>query len=122
REQVEDSRQIKPTLIGAYIGDRNGVIIKDKFCLSRTTQLTLRWSRYDVWLKRKAKIQENSSESNLCDGGIHETTMANQATDDSIPRWTKTVGPSLPTGAWMESKQSAMPSLSRRAKDSGGSK
>lgn len=81
---------------------RNGLITKDKFCYSRQTKLKLNWSRYEVWLKRKAKISQNKPpETGKQTGGKDEAIMASEATGSCPAGRAAAMGSSLSTAIRM---------------------
>jgi len=82
----------------ADIGDVNGMITKDKFCWSRTAQLQLTWSRYDVYLQRKARATAHGypSDEQTHPGGSHETAaMADSTADQPASRRPTPLGSGL---------------------------
>lgn len=103
---------------------RNGLITKDKFCHSRQTKLQLNWSRYDVWLQRKAKTAHNKPpESGKETGGANEASMAREATDSPAIGRDAALGSSLPTAIGMGSSDpSGGTNRSKTRRDSGGEK
>lgn len=103
---------------------RNGLITKDKFCHSRQTKLQLNWSRYDVWLQRKAKTSHNKPpESGKETGGTNEARMASEATDSPSIGRDAALGSSLPTAIGMGSSDSGdRTNRSKATRDSGGEK
>jgi hypothetical protein len=84
------------------VGGRNGLITNDKLCLSRYGKLELNWSRYDVYLKRKASTvlsccrdEITAQESN------RETPVANSTSRHPTSGRTTTLGSSVPTSTAM---------------------
>jgi hypothetical protein len=102
----------------------NGLITKDKFCYSRQTKLPLTWSRYEVWLKRKAKISQNTPpEPNKKTGGENEASMACEATNSRQDGWTEEMGSGLPTAIRMADRDPGAETSRAQAKqDRGGKK
>jgi hypothetical protein len=104
--------------------DGNGLITKDKFCYSRQTKLKLTWSRYEVWLKRKAKLSQNKPpEKGKQTGGEDEAIMAGEATSSCPTGRAAAMGSSLSTAIRMagsDSKSKANRPKAQRA--TGGEK
>lgn len=80
------------------VGHRNGLITKDKFCLSRFGKLALNWSRYEVYRKRKPKpVAEYANDEQKHHGGVHEPSMASSPPIQPTTRWRAALGSSLST-------------------------
>jgi hypothetical protein len=76
---------------------RNGLITNDKFCLSRSAHLKLSWSRYEIYLRRKAGgVANYLREERVYHGGENETPMAGSPPDSPIYRRSTTLGSSIP--------------------------
>lgn len=66
-------------------------------------RLELNWSRYDVFLKRKAKTAAGYPSNGFSSsGGNHETGMAGATADSDPSGRAKTVGPCLSTADGVE--------------------
>ena len=105
------------------MGRRNGLITKDKFCFSRQTKLPLTWSRYEVWLERKAKISHNElPESNKQTGGENEAIMACEETNSRQSGWTAEMGSSLPTAIRMADRDAGTETSRPQTKQNRGGK
>lgn len=99
---VQDRRQVPEPSEQPNVGDVNGLIANDKFCVSRVARLQLTWSRYEVWRQRTAAPKTNPSvEIHFC-GGCHETTMADSPADDGVNGRPAAMGSSLPMAAGVE--------------------
>jgi hypothetical protein len=80
------------------MGRRNGLITKDKFCLSRFGKLALNWSRYEVYLERKPKpVTKYADDEEKHHGGVHEPSLASSPPGQPTTRWRAPLGSSLPT-------------------------
>jgi hypothetical protein len=80
------------------MGGGNGLITKDKFCLSRFGKLELNWSRYEVYLKRKVKLEtQYADDESQHQGGVYEALMASSPPSQPSVRWGAPLGSSLPT-------------------------
>jgi hypothetical protein len=54
-EHIQDDRQIEKALPArGHVGNVNGLLTNDKFCLTRSGRLHVSWSRYEVWQRRMA--------------------------------------------------------------------
>jgi len=99
---VEYRSQVDKSFVHRDVGDVNGLITNDKFCVSRVARLQLTWSRYEVWRPRTAALKTSPSvEIHFC-GGCHETTMADSSADDGVNGRPAAMGSSLPMAAGVE--------------------
>ena len=99
---IDQRDQVGPSPLDPQVGDINGLITNDKFCVSRVARLQLTWSRYEVWRQRTAAPKTNPSvEIHFC-GGCHETTMADSPADDGVNGRPTAMGSSLPMAAGVE--------------------
>src|SRR4030095_4707365 len=83
----------------------NGLVTNDKFCLSRQSQIKLRWSRkpYRSRPRKSAYAHTETSQQ----GGYHEPPLADTASVSGGGRRHATVGPSLSTSPAMEPAEPA---------------
>ena len=83
----------------------NGMIANDKFCFVRAARLQLTWSRYDVYLQRKARLASGyAPDVQSHRGGSRETAaVAHSATDDPAPRRPEALGSGLSAPPAMDS-------------------
>jgi len=103
-------RQVRPLALSLYaqmladlmVGDFNGLITNDKFCLSRPGRLMLSWSRRPR-RPRQSDAQADYPPNDIAHcGGPHETTLARAPAFDSEPRRTTSLGSGLPIPSAME--------------------
>ena len=102
--QFQNSSQVQPSLLRRDVRDVNGMITNDKFCLSRSAELQLSWSRIGLYERRLSHQARASYPSNDSDslGGSYETYMANSPSDHSENRWSATLGSSISTASPVE--------------------
>ena len=82
----------------------NGLITNDKFCMSRPARLKLQFSRYAVYLQRKARQDEGyAPQHHATCGGSHASTVADLPTSQPASGCSATLGPSLSTAAAVDS-------------------
>ena len=100
----------------------NGMIANDKFCFVRTVSLQLTWSRYDVYLQRKARLASGyPPDVQSHRGGSHETAaVAHSATDDPAPGRSAALGAGLSAPPAMDSTTDDRAGLDRPLKHTGG--
>lgn len=105
REDVHDDCQVDEASTKADVGDVNGMIANDKFCFVRTARLQLTWSRYDVYLQRKARLASGyAPDVQSHRGGSYETApVAHSATDDPTSRWPAALGSGVSVPPAMDS-------------------
>ena len=116
REHIQDGCQIQPALSGWDVSDVNGLITKDKFCMSRYSRLKLNWSRYEVYLQRKAKLEQQTPlDEQYHQGGGDEATMANSTTGKPVIGRTTALGSSLPADPTVEPMPTTQPKSSSGA-------
>jgi len=103
--QVKHRRQVQPALIRGDVGNVNGMITNDKFCLSRSAQLSLSWSRIGLYERRRHTpiISGYSPDDSIHLGGTGETHMAHSSTDQSANGWSTTLGSGLSVAPPVES-------------------
>src|SRR5688572_12020087 len=106
------------------LGDVNGLLTNDKFCLSRSARLTLAWSRYQVHLERQGRIGSGYlRDESFHRGGGHEARMADSAADGPVPGRPAALGPGLPAPPAMGRdgrRGAAHPSPNHRVARAGG--
>lgn len=102
---IDDHGQVDEPGPGRHIGDINGLIANDKFCISQHVRLTLAWSWYEVWCQRTARTSACPSAELVSSRGRHETSMADSPADAPVAGrsaaagmepWSS--GPAVPTG------------------------
>lgn len=121
RVPIHDGYQVEPATGQTNVGDVNGMIINDKFCLSRSAQLQLSWSRIGLYERRqqnKAKTAYPSDDS-IHSGGNCETPMADSTPNQSENGWATALGSRLSTAAPLEPSRPAA-DQSRLQSNSGG--
>src|SRR5215831_13218113 len=84
----------------------NGLVTNDKFCMSRQSQIKLRWSR-QLYRSRPRKSRYAPHETSH-QGAYYETSVADTSTVSGVGRRGTTVGSSLPASPAMEPTDHAM--------------
>jgi hypothetical protein len=108
-KQVLDRRQIRPALLGQNVGNINGLITNDKFCMIRHAKLKLRAQPSYPLCYHPAYQPESRypSDETFHPGGNHEASMADSQTVQTLPRWTTTLGSRLSIPPAMDPQRSA---------------
>jgi hypothetical protein len=121
-ENVHDHRQINEAIAQANVGDVNGMITNDKFCLSRFLQLQLSWSRIGLYQRRQNKSKSGypSDETISHTGGTYETRMAYSSSNQSEIGRAATLGSSLSTSVPVEPDKPEVVDPSHLKSNSGG--
>jgi len=103
-EGVRDQRQIAKAFFGLEVGNINGMITNDKFCLKRYGQLQLSWSRIGLYERRRSHQPKTGypSRKSSHTGGTCETKLAYSPSNQSENGRSATLGSSLQTTAPME--------------------
>jgi hypothetical protein len=84
----------------------NGLVTNDKFCMSRQSQIKLRWSRKPSRFRpRKSRYAPHETAHQ---GAYHETSVADTSTVSGVGRRGTTVGSSLPASPAMEPTDQAV--------------
>src|SRR5262245_36315948 len=83
----------------------NGLVTNDKFCMSRQSQIKLRWSREPSRSRPRKSAYAPAEISQQ--GGYHETPLADTASVSGDGRRHATVGPRLSTAPAMEPAEPA---------------
>lgn len=113
---VQDRNEIHEAMLQWQVGNINGLITKDKFCMSRTAQLILSASRYAVYLERKAhSVPHYLSDATLHQGGSDDQaaqTDTRTTRTHSRSRRAATLGSRLPTPYALESDSGTPTALS----------
>src|SRR5207245_2001152 len=93
-------------VVPAALGGGDGVIINDKFCLTRRGRLRLSWWRRAL-RQRPVSYRRGVAVESPSAGGSHATAMDGASDETATPGWTTTLGPGLPATAGRGSRQRA---------------
>jgi len=93
-EEVFDRREICPALAGQNVGNINGLITNDKFCMIRHAKLKLRTPPSYPLCYHPAYQPDRRypSDETFHPGGNHETSMVYSPTTPTLSGWTTTLG------------------------------
>ena len=103
-EYIHQHRQIDELRFQTDIGDINGLITNDKFCMIRRTKLQLR-AKPSYPLCYHPVYQPDCqypSDETFHPGGNHETSVEHSATTHTLSGWTTTLGPCVSIPPAME--------------------
>jgi hypothetical protein len=93
-EHIHQDRQIDETVLQMNVGDVNGLITNDKFCMIRHAKLKLRTQPSYPLCYHPAYQPDHRypSDETFHLGGNHETSMVYSQRTQTLSRWTTTLG------------------------------
>jgi hypothetical protein len=111
--QIQDHCQVQPTFRGVDVGEINGMIANDKFCMIHTAQLKLRRQPSSP-LYDHPRYHHPDSFSYLLDkdidrGGTDETSLEKKSSVQASTEWGTTLGSGLSISSSMEPRDEAEP-------------